>query len=230
MHMRNLLTFGFVLLWFLADAHAEPKVFFGSGFPFDLICARGFDYEQIVHSADPNKYRKEWGIELKARVPEFQSAWDSVGPKLLTALESRFHRGFSRREYTATLSACAPSPSMPAPLLLNVTRYLRSYTAPKAPKSLELFPDLPFHELLHIWLDENYPRQKKLERKYKDETPGVTSHMYLFAVEGAVYEELKMLDLWSEVRGRFIRIGGPHKRALEILDLEGQAVILKDLE
>lgn len=207
-----------------------PKLFFESGFAFDNMCGRGLDYSKLSTPSDPKRYTQEWGQELESRLQEFQAAWDSVGPKLLHELNARFRKVFARKEFTVTLSACAVSPSMPNPLLLNVTRHLHSYMRPRSPRSLESFPDLPFHELLHIWLDENFSGPLPLKTKYKMEAPGVISHLYLFAIQSAVYEALGMTNQWSEIRGRHISFGGPHKRAMELLDSEGRERILKDLK
>jgi hypothetical protein len=221
--------FIFFLILIPFNTFATPKLFFTWTNTYDKMCARSFDYSNIDQDADSEKLKMSWSIELKNRVPEFQKKWDEESPALFRILINEFKKDFSRSEYTASLSACAPAPSMPDPLLLNVSRYLRAFWAPKEPKDMKLFVDIPFHELLHLWLFENLSQDTPIKLKYKNEKIGVVSHIHLFAMESLIYEKANKADVWKEVHDFHMRMGGIHKRAMEILDKESREAILKEI-
>ncbi len=225
--MKNLIL---ISLLMPLNAFAAPKLFFTWAHAYDKMCARGFDYSNVDQEADSEKLKLSWSIELKNRIPEFQKRWDEDSSELLKILMTEFKNDFSRAEYTASLSACAPAPSMPDPLVLNVSRYLKAFWAQGSPKDMKLFVDVPFHELLHLWLSENLPQETPIKLKYKNEKLGVVSHIHLFAMESFIYEKAKKADIWMEIHDFHIRMGGIHKRAMEILDKEGRDLILKELK
>ncbi|MGZ3771765.1 MAG: hypothetical protein ACXVCP_19465 [Bdellovibrio sp.] len=226
--MKTLTIFIFLLIPF--NILASPKLFFSWTNIYDKMCARGFEYSKIDQEEDSEKLKLSWSIELKKRVPDFQKQWDEDSQALFKVLVTEFKKDFSRSEYTASLSACAPAPSMPDPLVLNVSRYLRAYRAPKEPKDMKFFVDIPFHELLHLWLFEHFPQDTPLKLKYKNEKIGVVSHIHLFAMESLIYEKANKLDIWKEVHDFHMRQGGIHGRAMEILDKEGRERILSELK
>lgn len=222
-------TLIYISLLIPLNVFATPKLFFTWTHAYDKMCARGFEYSNIDQEADSEKLKVSWSTELKNRVSEFQKKWDEDSPALFKVLSSEFKKDFSRLEYTASLSACAPAPSMPVPLVLNVSRYLKSFWAPKEPKDLNLFVDIPFHELLHLWLFEHLPQDTPIKLKYKNEKAGVVSHIHLFAMESLIYEKANKVEVWKHVRDFHMHKGGAHKRAMEILDKEGRNAILKEL-
>lgn len=220
--MRALLfLFGFLPVLSLA----APKIFFENGKPFDRMCGRGFDFGKNDQVADPAKYNEAWSDELDSRMGEFEQEWKKSSPKLFKILKKEFKKDFARKEYSAVLSVCALSPSMPHPLLLNVSRYMKSYWEGKRePKEMKLFVDVPFHELIHIWLAENFPNAKF------SEGPSINSHVFLFAVQNLVYEKAGRKDLWTHAHDFALHAGGPHQMAMEIFDREGREKILKELK
>lgn len=224
--IKNLIAF---LFFVPLSSLAAPKVFFSWAQPYDRMCARGFDFSNLDKDADNEKLQQSWSTELKDRIPEFQQKWDELSPELFKVLLAEFKRDFSRSEYTASLSTCAVAPSMPDPFVLNVSRYLKTYMSPKPPRDLKLFIDVAFHELLHLWIAENFKQETALKIKYKNEKLGVTNHIHLFAMQSLIYEKAKRKNLWKEVHDFHIRKGGPHKRAMQILDIEGRQKILREL-
>lgn len=221
----------FISLLIPLSAVATPKLYFTWANAYDRMCARGFDFSKVDQKSDDEKLKESWSIELKSRVSEFQKRWDEDSAELFKVLISEFKKDFSRIEYTASLSACAPAPSMPDPLVLNVSRYLKSFSTQKEePKDMKLFVDVPFHELLHLWLFEHLAKGTPLQVKYKNEKPGVVSHIHLFAMESLIYEKTHRGELWKEVQAFHLRMGGIHKRAMEILEKESRDVILKELK
>lgn len=222
-----------ILLTFLLvpfQALATPKLFFSWANPYDKMCARGFDFSKTGENPDSDKLKESWSIELKNRVTEFQERWDKDSQVLFQVLLIEFKKDFARTEYSASLSACAVAPSMPDPLVLNVSRYLKAFWAPKEPKDMKYFVDTPFHELLHLWLSENLSKDTPIATKYKNEKFGVVSHIHLFAMQSLIYEKAGMGDNWKEVHAFILRHGGVHQRALELMEKEGRDKVLKELK
>ena len=210
------------------NSFAAPKIFFTTAVPYDNMCARGFKYSN--QKTDSHQVKQSWIFELNARLSEFQKIWDTDSPNLFKILVTEFKKDFLRTEYTAALSACADAPSMPEPLVLNVSRYLTSYMpANKKPKDMSEFVDLPFHELLHIWLDENFKKTSPIKNKYKNEPITVVNHIHLFALQSLIYEKSNNAELWKKVRQFYFKKGGGYQRAIEILDKERRKTILAEL-
>lgn len=220
----------FIYLLIPLQTFAAPKLFFSWTNPYDKMCARGFDYSKVDENADSDKLKMSWSTELKNRVSEFQERWDKDSQILFKVLLNEFKKDFTRVEYSASLSACAVAPSMPNPLVLNVSRYLKTFWAPKEPKDMKYFVDVPFHELLHLWLSENLPKETPIITKHKNEKDGVISHIHLFAMQSLIYEKAGMEDNWKEVRAFILRHGGVHQRALELMEKEGRDKVLKELK
>ena len=209
---------------------AEPKLFFTDARPYDHICVRGFDYANVSKKVDGSAFNEKWLTEIRQRMFEFQNSWDSVAPQLFKVFIQEFKHDFKRKEYSVALSVCPDSPSMPKPLILNVSRYLRSYMSPKKPKEMRQFTDVVFHELIHLWLNENFNYETTIKTKYKSEGDSVVNHIHLFAIESLVLEKAGLSDVWDNAKSFFAKKGGPHLTALKIMEKEGRAKVLKELQ
>lgn len=208
---------------------AEPKLFFNDARPYDHICARGFDYSDVNKKVDTLVFNEKWSVEIQQRMFEFQNHWDSVAPQIFKVFIKEFKHDFKRKEYSVALSACPDSPSMPKPLILNVSRYLQSYMAPKKPKEMRQFTDVVLHELIHLWLSENFNYETSIKRKYKSEGDSVVNHIHLFAIESLVLEKAGFSDIWDSSKSFFAKKGGSHLTALKIMEKEGRDKVLKEL-
>lgn len=202
-----------------AGSPTYPKLFFRYSFLYDSVCATR---EEPVDPA--------WATEARERQDEFSALWEREASGLFQPIFLRSQRGFSRREMTATLSACAHTPSFSDPLVLNVTRFLRSFMGERPPRSEESFVDLVFHELLHTWLVENLDwRNSPLLQKYRNEGPRTKSHMHLMAVQIYTYQTLGRTKFLETLEQNYRRTGGDYLRAWEIVALEGREAFLSEL-
>lgn len=196
-----------------------PNLFFSYSFLYDGVCASN------------NPVQEQWAIEANSREAEFKAIWDSEAPALFSKLFEEFPKGFSRREMTATLSVCPAAPSMSNPLILNVTRFLKSYMGDKPTRPNYVFVDLVFHELLHTWLVENLKRPTPLLIRYKDEPKSVLNHLHLMALQIHVYKLLGRQDLLDWIASQYPRLPGVYPRAWEIVSrIEGYEAFIAEIK
>src|SRR5689334_11689739 len=85
-----------------------PRLFFKYSFLFDNVCS-----PNTPIPADVAK-------EAKDREPEFTALWEKDAPIVFGQLFAEFGKGMSRKELTATVSACPVGGSISDPLVINV--------------------------------------------------------------------------------------------------------------
>ena len=212
------------MLFFVAvtSAFAEstphyPKLFFEYSGLYDNICAGN------------NPVDDAWASEASSKEPEFTKVWEDSAPLLFNQLFSDFKKGFTRNEMTATLSVCAFAPSYSNPLILNVSRFLKSYMKDAPVRGDHVFVDLVFHELLHTWVDENISETTPLLLKYKSESASVRAHLHLMALQVLVYKETGRNDLLEWINLQYPRMRGDYPRAWEIVNKEGYEAFIKEI-
>jgi hypothetical protein len=210
---------------FLTLAQAEipstPKLFFEYSWLYDSNCS----------NTPKRKIDPAWAQEAKDRTPDFIKIWNQSGPVLFGKVFEIFGLGFQRKEITATLSVC-PAPSYSNPLVLNVTRFLKSYMGSTPPRSDDSFADLVFHEMLHTWIVENLDWPTPLITKYKNEERVVRNHLHLMAMQSYVYTELKRDDLLLMIDRQYSNMPDPgYNRAWEIVSkIEGYEAFISEIK
>lgn len=220
--MKLLLIFLFALA---AQANQPtptvPKLFFEYSWLYDANCA----------VTPERKIDPAWAAEARARTADFEKTWTKSGPVFFGKVFEIFQVGFKRKELTATLSVC-PAPSYSNPLVLNVTRYLKSYMGDKPVRSDDSFADLVTHELLHTWLVENFKWRSPLIEKYQAEESTVRNHLHLMAMQKYIYTELERADLLAMIDKQYRNIPSPaYNRAWQIVsDIEGHEAFIAELK
>lgn len=202
-------VFAFLPFQSFAQTSPVPTLFFSYSWLYDSMCA----------NTPERKIEDSWVAEARTKVPEFTATWNQFGPTLFGKVFEIFGFGFSRKEMTATLSVC-PVPSYSDPLVLNVTRYLKSYMGEKPVAPPEAFADLVFHELLHTWVVEHTDWPTAMIQKYQQEQQVTRNHLHLMAVQKLVYQKLNNEDMLKRIEEQYNRNPG-YKRAWEIVALEG---------
>lgn len=213
-----------------ATDHSIPPVRFDYSETYDETCARGFGYMDLEEAPKKSERLKpEWVEELKKRLPEFEQAWNQQGPSFLQILHGRFRTGFRDPIYVAYLSACESTPSMGFPLILNVSRFLKSFRAKKKPRDLKYFPVNLLHELLHVWLRANLPASTPLLKKFASENRTTRNHIHLIALQREIFAKLHRSDLLAFIERDYVRMGGSHKKAWDLVESEGIEKILDEV-
>jgi hypothetical protein len=218
------MLFATMTLWLsLAAAEQVPKIHLlypaPNGSVFDRNCSQVLKDAPIIERA--------WVDEAVRRAPEFQSRWDTEGPKYLTTTFDAIGLAFPYSEMQAALTVC-PVASQSLPLIINVRRFLSSA---KMPDPEWAFPLLVYHELMHTYT-RAVNTSSPLRKKHSSEAAVTLNHLHVVALEHFVLtkmgkrEELKWLD-------RLYRTAAtpPYKRAWEIVnDVEGVEALLAELK
>lgn len=200
-----------------AEEPMYPKLFFSYSYAYDDYCS------------EYNPVDEAWSEEAQRREKEFEKVWEDEAPQFFKQLFAEFGKGFSRREYTATLSVCPGKPSYSNPIVLKINPYLKSYKPDMPMRPLFTFADLVFHELLHTWIVENL-KESALLLKYKNEDRSIRNHLHLMAVQILIYRGLERKDLLDWLEMQYPRMRGPYQRAWQIVNDEGYEAFIAELK
>jgi len=191
------------------------------GTVFDRTCS-GWLRESI----DPRGHRQaiEQAAELR---PQFQTLWDTLGGRYVSAAFAAVGRSFPYREMQAVLTVC-PVPTMSNPLLINVRDYLPSNVALSSPSGD--FAERLFHELMHHYTSPVLPTSF-LRQKYSAESPVVLSHLHVMALELTVLGNARdSVELhYLENLYRTDPAPGDYRRAWQIVRDEGPSAFVAEL-
>ena len=204
-----------------ASELASPKLFFEYSWLYDQNCA----------VTEERKFDPAWASEAVEKTQNFTDIWEKNGPIFFGKVFEVFGFGFSRKELTATLSVCR-APSYSNPLVLNVTRFLKSYMQDKPVRSDDAFADLVFHELLHTWVSENVNFPTPLYNKYQDEERIVRNHLHLMAIQKYIYTALNRDDLVKLIALQYSTMPMPgYSRAWKIVtEIEGVEPFIEEVK
>jgi hypothetical protein len=192
-----------------AQELAVPTLFFNYSALYDSVCG------------EHRKVDPEWVTEFFEKKPALVAKWDADSALLFGKIFEKFGKGFLRKELTATVSVCEGAPSMSEPLILNVTRFLKSFMNDRPVQTEMAFVDLVFHELLHTWIVENVPLPTPLMKKYSEELPSVRAHLHLMALQVFVYTKLNRQDMLDWIAKKYPAMQGVYARAWSIVQDEG---------
>lgn len=184
---------------------------------FDSWCSRQTGVEITNQARD----------RLVRAFPGLQTAWDNLGPALLSETERVVGRSFLQGEMIGTVFLCRNTPSMSIPLLVNGNWFVSD-----SPQSLDRVVDIVYHELLHTYLVDNYPDllTSPLLTKYRSEDPGVIAHLHLMATQKAVYRALGLESrIESLIDFDSNKYGGAYKRSWDIVNAEGEYKFIAEL-
>ena len=171
--------------------------------------------------------------ELKRRLPELRSAWESGGPVRLQETIKVVGKPLLFRETVATVIA-SRLPSMSSPLIINGRPYLNA-TAKEGAMPTTVFVQVVFHEVLHRYVRDLIAARPDaatpLLEKYSDETAHVRNHLHVAAIEILVARRLQRDDEYREylkLEASLATAAGL-ARAKEIVQREGPEQFIDDL-
>lgn len=172
--------------------------------------------------------------ELKRRVPELRSAWESGGAIRLQETVKLVGQPFLFHETVATVVANR-LPSMSSPLIINGRPYLNATGNKSAVTPTVVFVQVVFHEVLHRYVRDLIATRPKattpLLEKYSKETTHVRNHLHVAAIEILVARRLKREDEYREYL-KFeasLATAAGLARAKEIVRREGPEQFIADL-
>lgn len=213
------------------SSKATPRLFIQPAPVFDMVCAlkTGFKLDPTMQA----KFQKE----LYAKIPQFQSAWDSRAAHLISESERAAGRTFKRQEYSVAMILCDWIPMGDPAFIVSAFPYLgpsRKMNGFDMPVGMSEFVSMTHHELLHSLVDNiinpEFSNTSTLLEKYKGEPFNVLVHLHLMAIQKATYLKLKDNELLKATDDLYAFIGGDYKRAWQIIGIEGTEKFLAELQ
>jgi hypothetical protein len=89
-----------------------------------------------------------------------------------------------------------------------------------------------FHELLHVWVDENINKSTSaMLAKYQSEDSDTCEHLHLMAIQKMVYFKIGRQDMVEMIDQAYRNFApASYRRAWEIVsDIEGNEAVLQDI-
>lgn len=219
-----------------------PRTILQEGFiqPSFLYPQLSFKYDwkskilDFLGSCFFKKVQKGHKQQLEKQLPILIGAWEKNCSIFFDTIFSSFERGFKNPKRIAScyLSYNASYGSNRF-LVLGLRGYLDSETWHCPLNKEGHFCDLVFHELLHVWLEDNIDQSKSvLSRKYRHENSEVIEHIHLMAMQKMVYTHLKRDDLLAWIDHMYRHLAPKdYARAWEIVnDIEGHETVLDDIK
>lgn len=170
--------------------------------------------------------------ELDKQLPDLMKAWEHNSSLFFEQLFSYFGRGFKNLKRTASLylshNASYGSNRF---LILGLRHYLDPKDWSNDLSKQDHFCDLVFHELLHVWVDDNIRTDSFLRTKYCKERADVLDHIHLMALQKMIYLNLNRHDLIDAIDRAYRNFSTKdYQRAWEIVnDIEGYETVIQDI-
>ena len=127
--------------------------------------------------------KPEWSRELRDRLPELRSIWESLGPAMAKAVYELTKKPFSLPSAVHLTLCDVPSNSFFG-VSVNMRYALSSFTATPVPLRYKV--DTAFHEALHEFVARETPRSSMLLAEQASESFCVRNHLHLLALQKAV--------------------------------------------
>ena len=170
--------------------------------------------------------------EFEINFPILISYWKRQAPILFYELFSEFNCGFTQKNRTAIIFlGVTIGYGSKNFLLLGLNTYLQSEEWLSNITREDAFVTLVFHELLHIWVEDNINGKSTLLTKYAKEHQYVRDHIHLMALQKMIYLKINRGDILSMLDESY-RKNSPiqYRRAWEIVnDIEGYEKIIQDI-
>lgn len=170
--------------------------------------------------------------QFQTKLPALIAYWHQQAPILFGEIIAVFNRGFKQKQRTVIICLGGSwSYGSRNLLLLGLHYYLDSEQWTTKISQKDSFTNLIFHELLHIWVDDNVGGKSALLKKYHDEHEHVRDHLHLMALQKMVYIQLNRSDMVEELDISYRTQCLPeYRRAWEIVeDIEGYEAVVQDI-
>lgn len=200
----------FSILLVALPVHAQPRA--GTGILFDE------DADRRCGGVEA-----EWIAELRSRLPEFRTTWESIVPPMSRAVTELTRKAFVPAGNVRLTLCDVPSNSFFG-ATVNMRYALRSFTAQPAP--LRYKADTAFHELLHGFISSNTPSGSSLLAKHASESPCVRNHLHLLALQKAVLVKLGESEALAQVVSIDSQLpSGCYRRAWSLVNQSGSTYL-----
>lgn len=163
--------------------------------------------EKVLVKDDPYPIKQEWIEETQSLIPLFRGVWNQDSDLLLGELEKITGKGFVRKELTASVVPWSV-PSFSSPVVIGSRRFCRSYMKDLVQGSLD-FVDLLFHELLHVFIDQDEEWKKEnVYDAFPDLEPMMQEHLHLMVLQKVIYKNLGFDERLDRIENSYLNPPG----------------------
>lgn len=171
--------------------------------------------------------------QLDEQLPEFIAAWERDAPIIFGEVFSFFKQGIEAKNRTAIINLShGNSYGSHRFLIFGLRWFLDPEPWNFSISREEAFSVLVFHELLHVWVDENINKDfSHILAKYCNEDFDVLDHLHLMAIQKMVYLNIDRPDLLKYIGESYESYQGSiYHRAWDIVNnIEGYETLLQDI-
>lgn len=197
-----------LLIAFLSCAHLEKS---------SDIKLRYVD-KKTGHCPGRELITSEFELEARKKEKYFQDLWQREGQGLVDLLRDDFDKDFVDKAVYANLTLCnLRSQAFKNPVIINIKKHIKhSLNKGDAPK--DIFVNLVFHELTHLWLLQNYSGMTPTMEKYQHLGDTVVYHLHLMALQKYIYAKGNRLKLVKHLDYIYNIFGGDYLVAWQLVN------------
>ena len=167
---------------------------------------------------------------FEKKLPSLRTYWKQESPKLFNEFFNYFNQDFKINNKTAICFLGADiGYGSKTFLLLGLRSYLDSSDWKLNINREDAFITFVFHELLHIWIDNNISyNQSSILKKYHHEPREVKAHIHLMAIQKMIYLNINRMDILNTLDMCYSELqDNDYKRAWNIVNnIENHTKIL----
>lgn len=172
-----------------------------------------FVFDEVTNN---QSVKPEWSSELKGRLSEVSSLWESIGPALIGAVAAETKKTLAHPNTVHLTLSDRPSNSFFG-ITVNMRYALRSFTATPVPMRYKI--DTIFHESLHEFVSRNTPAGSQLLAQHSSEPTCVRNHLHLLALQKAALLRIKDFAALEQVIAIDSQLpSGCYKRAWSLVN------------
>ncbi len=163
----------------------------------------------------------------KNKLPRLMAASEHRLSQLFSTITEKFDRSLSKtHRHIMVYFSHSWSYGSERILALGLSHYLGDEWKELVSQE-DIFTDLIFHELLHVWLDEHMSNESSFLKKYNGEESDVLEHIPLMALQKMTYVQLDRPDMVANLDFAYRNLSTPtYRRAWEIVEHEGYDAIV----
>lgn len=202
----------------------------------DIKLRYGYMLDRMCFGEDVPQGFATWSAEFYTELPKLQALWDERGEALLDATVETFGKPYDREQMDATILLCHKWVPIGAPVIIPIWAFLDSATQELGATKLarEMFVSVLYHELLHVYLDDNFVAELQgsvLARELMASGESITTvtHVHIASIMTKVYTSTGQAELLERVIALEKTFSPDYARAWEIVQERGPEVFLAEL-
>lgn len=168
-----------------------------------------------------NDVSEEMRKELVRMIPQFEKIWNKNGVSFVTSLVKTMKKDFKNKQINAELSLCGKK-SFAFPLKVNVRKRILNKIG-KGPAPKDTFENTVIHELLHIWIADNFILDNQLLKEFKNKygySDTVLVHLHHIALNIYILKNENEFKKIDHLEAMYKIFGGDYLKAWNLIQDE----------